>query len=96
MANMLQNAGKLMELQKQAKKIQDELSKEEIVVEKGDIRVVVTGEQKIKEFTVQGVSSKAAIEILNEAIKKSQEASAKKLQNMSGGLGGLMDMMKGM
>lgn len=94
MSNMFQNAGKIMELQKKAKAMQKELAKEEIVVEKGDFRVVITGEQKIQEFTVQGVSSKEAIDVINEAIKKSQEASAKKLQSMSGGLSGLLDAMK--
>ena len=93
--SMLQNAGKMMELQKQAKKLQQELAKQEVVVEKGDIRVVVTGEQRIKEFSVQGVSNKAVIDVLNEGLKKAQEASAKQLQQMQGGLKGLMEMMGG-
>lgn len=94
MSNMFQNAGKIMELQKKAKAMQKELAKEEITVEKGDFRVVISGEQKIKEFTVQGVSSKEAIDVINEAIKKSQEVSAKKLQSMSGGLSGLLEAMQ--
>ena len=92
MANMLQNAGKIMELQRKAKAMQKELAKEEIVVEKGDFRVVINGEQKIKEFSVQGVSSKEAIDVINEAVKKSQEVSAKKIQSM----GGLSDLLGGM
>ena len=92
MANMFQNAGKIMELQRKAKAMQKELAKEEIVVEKGDFRVVINGEQKIKEFSVQGVSSKEAIDVINEAVKKSQEMSAKKIQSM----GGLGDLLGGM
>jgi DNA-binding protein YbaB len=38
---------------------------------------------------VQGITSQEAVDALNEAIKKSQELAAKKLQQMSGGLGGL-------
>jgi DNA-binding protein YbaB len=70
--------------------MQQQLAAEEIEVVKGDIRVVISGDQKIKVFTVQGITSQEAIDALNEAIKKSQELAAKKLQQMSGGLGGLL------
>ena len=70
--------------------MQAALAEEEIRIEKGDIVVIITGDQKIKHFSVQGVTSQEAIDALNEAIKKSQELAAKKLQEMSGGLGGLM------
>ena len=49
--------------------------------------VVISGDQKIKQFSVQGVSSNEAVEVLNKAIKKSQEVAARKLQAMTGGLG---------
>lgn len=90
MANPLKSLGDLNKLRQQAKQMQDELSAEEIVVEKGDIRVVISGSQQIKQFSVQGISSQDAIEVLNEAIKKSQELAAKKLQSMTGGMGGLL------
>lgn len=93
MANPLKSLGNLNKLRKQAKQMQDELSKEEIRVEEGDIVVVITGDQKIKHFSVQGVSSEDAVKVLNKAINKSQQVAAKKLQGMSGGLGGLMDKM---
>jgi len=90
MANPLKQLGDLNKLRQQAKQMQDDLSKEEIVVEKGDIRVVISGAQVLKSFTVQGISSQDAVDVLNEAIKKSQELAAKKLQSMTGGLGGLL------
>ncbi|HNQ16614.1 MAG TPA: YbaB/EbfC family nucleoid-associated protein [Candidatus Woesebacteria bacterium] len=93
MQNPLKALGDLNSLRQQAKQMQDELGKEEIVIEKGDIRVVITGDQKIKQFSVQGISSEDAIAVLNEAIKKSQELAAKKLQSMTGGLGGLLGKM---
>mgnify|MGYP001605540485 FL=1 len=79
----------------QAMTIQKQLAQEEIVVERGPIRIVISGDQKIREFTVQGVSSQEAVDALNEAIKKSQELAAKKLQEMSGGLSGLMGGLGG-
>lgn len=90
MVNPLKALGDLNQLRQQAKKMQDELSAEEIRVEEGDIVVVISGDQKIKQFSVQGVSSQEAIEVLNKAIKKSQELAARKLQDMTGGLGGML------
>jgi nucleoid-associated protein EbfC len=90
MANPLKSLGNLNKLRKQAKQMQDELKKEEIRVEEGDIVVVISGDQEIKHFSVQGVSSDDAVTVLNKAIKKSQQVAAKKLQSISGGLGGLM------
>lgn len=88
--NPLKALGDLNQLRKQAQQMQQDLAAEEIVIERGDIVVVITGDQKIKQFSVQGISSQDAIDVLNEAIKKSQELAAKKLQAMTGGLGGLM------
>ncbi|MBU0579425.1 YbaB/EbfC family nucleoid-associated protein [Patescibacteria group bacterium] len=90
MSNPLKALGNLNELRKQAKKMQQELAGEEIRIEEGDVVVVISGDQKIKHFSVQGISSQDAVDILNKAIKKSQELAAKKLQSMTGGLGGLM------
>lgn len=90
MANPFKALGDLNKLRQQAKQMQDELSQEQIRIEQGDIVVVITGDQKIVEFSVQGITSQEAIDALNKAIKKSQEVAAKKLSAMTGGLGGLM------
>jgi DNA-binding protein YbaB len=89
MANPFKALGDLNQLRQQAKKMQQELSAEEIRIEEGDIVVVISGDQKIKQFSVQGISSAEAVDVLNKAIKKSQEIAAKKLQSMTGGLGGM-------
>lgn len=92
MANPFKALGDMNQLRKQAKQMQQDLAAEEIRIEQGDIVVVISGDQKIKHFSVQGITSQDAVDALNEAIKKSQELAAKKLQGMmgSGGLGGLM------
>lgn len=90
MQNPLSKLGDLNALRQQAVQMQQQLAAEEIEVVHGDIRVVITGDQKIKVFSVQGITSQPAIDALNEAIRKSQELAAKKLQQMSGGLGGLL------
>lgn len=83
--NPLKGLGDLKKLRDQAQQIQQQLSQEEVVVEEGDIRVVISGDQKIKEFSVQGITSDQAISVINKAIKKSQELAAKKLQMMNMG-----------
>lgn len=92
MANPFKALGDMNQLRKQAKQMQQDLAAEEIRIEQGDIVVIISGDQKIKHFSVQGISSDDAVDALNEAIKKSQELAAKKLQGMmgSGGLSGLM------
>ena len=85
--NPLKGLGDMKKLRDQAMQIQQQLQQEEIVVEEGDVRVVISGDQKIKEFSVQGITSDQAIDVINKAIKKSQELAAKKLQQMSMGMG---------
>jgi DNA-binding protein YbaB len=84
--NPLKGLGDLKKLRDQAQQIQQQLSQEEVVVEEGDVRVVISGDQKIKEFSVQGITSDQAISVINKAIKKSQELAAKKLQMMNMGV----------
>jgi len=94
MANPFKALGDMNQLRKQAKQMQQDLAAEEIRIEQGDIMVIITGDQKIKHFSVQGITSDDAVNALNEAIKKSQELAAKKLQSMMGN-GGLAGMMGG-
>ena len=59
------------------------------------MRIVISGDQKIKELTVRGIGSDEVVNALNDAVKQSQQLAAKKLQEMSGGLGGLLGGMGG-
>jgi len=88
--NIMSQLGDLNKLRKQAKQMQQELAAEEITVEEGDISVVIAGDQKIKDVSVQGIHSEDLVNVLNKAIKQSQEIAAKKLQQMTGGLGGML------
>jgi DNA-binding protein YbaB len=90
MNNPLKALGDLNQLRKQAKQMQQDLAAQQINLEEGDIRIVITGDQRIVELSVQGISSPEVIDMLNRAIKKSQELAARKLQEMTGGLGGML------
>lgn len=82
--------GDLKKMRDQALQIQRQLAAEEVVVEEQGVKVVISGDQKIKALKVQGISNQILVDVLNKAIKKSQEIAAKKLQEMSGGLSGLL------
>ena len=90
MFNPFQGLGDLKKMRDQAMAIQRELQAEEITVNKNGVNVIITGDQKIKSIQTNGKSDNDIKEAVNEAVKKSQEVAAKKLQSMGGGLGGLL------
>ena len=90
MFNPLKNLGDLKAMRDQALQIQQALSQEQVVVEKDGVYVVMTADQKILELKIDGASVPRVKEAISEAIKKSQQVAAQKLQEMSGGLGGLL------
>ena len=93
MMNPFKQIGEIKKMRDQAMQIQRELQAEEVTVEKNGVRIVISGDQKVKELTSNGKSDNDVKEAVNEAIKKSQEVAARKLQQMGGGLGGLLGGM---
>ncbi|MDZ7785705.1 MAG: YbaB/EbfC family nucleoid-associated protein [Candidatus Saccharibacteria bacterium] len=84
----------------QAKKLQKELKKMVIEVEKGEgaVKVAITGEQKIKKISIDPESvnlddiselERWVEEAVKEAIAESQKVAAEKMQPMMGMLGDL-------
>ena len=90
MFNPFGQIGELKKMREEAMKIQRELQAEEIGIDKRGVHVLITGDQKIKSIQTNGKSDDDIKEAVNEAVKKSQEVAAKKLQAMGGGLGGLL------
>ena len=90
MFNQFKSLGDLKSMRDQAVKMQQILSAETVVVEKNGVRVVMSGDQKIKELTIDGKDDWRVKEAIAEAIKKSQEIAAQKLTEISGGLQGLL------
>lgn len=82
--------GQLKQIRDQAVQMQKQLDDEVIEVEDSGIRVVITGSQKIQTLTIDGQYQERVVKVINDAIKKSQQVAAKKLQEMSGGLKGLL------
>ncbi|HSX40899.1 MAG TPA: YbaB/EbfC family nucleoid-associated protein [Candidatus Saccharimonadales bacterium] len=90
MMNPFGQLGELKKMRDQAMQIQKQLQAEEIEVEKHGVVVVISGDQKIRKLNTNDKGDDDIKDAVNEAIKKSQEVAAKKLSQMSGGLGGLL------
>ncbi len=90
MFNPLKGLGDLKAMRDQAMAIQKQLSGELIEVVKNNIKIVITGDQKVQSIKRDEQEDWQMVEAVNEAIKKSQEVAAKKLSEMSGGLQGLL------
>ena len=90
MFNPLKSFGDLKKLREQAMEMQRQLEAEEIELNKNGVHVKMTGNQKIKELVIDGQEDNRLAQVLNEALKKSQEIAAKKLAQMGGGLQGLL------
>ncbi|PIS15058.1 hypothetical protein COT63_01945 [Candidatus Shapirobacteria bacterium CG09_land_8_20_14_0_10_38_17] len=86
MFNSLKQLGNLRQLQKQAKEIQRQLANEEVEVEENGVRVVVSGEQRIKKllFEKENISPLVVMEAINRALGKAQQLAAKKLMGKVG------------
>ena len=86
----IKQMGELKKMRDQAIQIQKQLQQEKIEIDENGIHVIITGDQKIQLLEIDGSQNLRVLEILNKALKKSQEAAAKKMQEMSGGLSGLL------
>jgi DNA-binding protein YbaB len=90
MFDKVKQLANLKKMRDQAMAIQKQLAQEEIVIEEDNIKIVITGDQKLKSLEIDGLTNERVLELINKAIKKSQEVAARKLAEMSGGLSGLL------
>jgi len=90
MFDKVKQLGELKKMRDQAVKIQKELKKEKIEIEEAGVKVVVSGNQEIQLLEVDGEEEERIKRTVNQALKKSQKVAAKRLQQMSGGLKGLL------
>ncbi len=73
-------------MRKQAMAIQQALESEEFEVTQGNVRVVITGNQNVKVVEIDGLPNEDFKRAINDAIKRSQQAAAGKLAELSKGL----------
>lgn len=90
MFDKVKQLAQLKKMRDQAMAIQKQLAAEEIEIFEDNIRIVISGDQKIKLLEIDGLTNERVVEMINKAIKKSQEMAARKLAEMSGGLSGML------
>lgn len=95
MFNPFGQIGEIKKMREQAMAMQRQLQQEIVEVSKRGVYVKISGDQKIVEIKSNDKSDDDIKEAINEAIKKSQEVAAKKLSQMTGGLGGLGSLLGG-
>jgi DNA-binding protein YbaB len=86
--------GELAKMRQKAMALQKELEKIVETVEKKGWTVSVTGDQKVRYIKRDGEDLDELVEAINEAMKKVQKESAKKMMEMGGGLSGLLGGLK--
>ncbi|MDO8269538.1 MAG: YbaB/EbfC family nucleoid-associated protein [Candidatus Levybacteria bacterium] len=86
MINPFKQAAELKKLRDQANAIQKELAQIEVEAEKGRVKIVMTGDMKVKSVEINGEEMRDAKDAINEAVDKAQKKSAQKMQQMGGGL----------
>ena len=83
MMNPFKMLGDVNAMRKQAAQIQAALEQEEFEVVQGNVRVLITGNQNVKSVEIDGVPNENMKRAMNDAIKKSQQAAAGKLAELS-------------
>lgn len=82
--------GDLKKLRDEAMKIQKELATIVVTATRGRVSVELSADMKVKSFKMNDEEMKDAVDALNEALDKAQKKAAGKMQEMGGGLGGLL------
>ena len=93
MFDKIKQLNELRKMRSQAMELQKELEKIKESAERGGMRVVVTGDQKVSFIEIDGQERMDLVELINEAMKKVQKEAAKKMLEMGGGLSGLLGKM---
>lgn len=83
MFNPFKALGDVNQMRKQALQIQQALEAESFEVTKGNVRIVLTGNQNVQTVEIDGIPNDDMKQAINEAIKKSQQAAAMKLAEIS-------------
>lgn len=89
----MKQVGELNKMRQEAKALQKELEKIVTTLDKNEWVVSVAGDQKIRYIKKDGEDLEDLTDLINQAMKKVQKESAKKMMEMGGGLSGLLGGM---
>jgi DNA-binding protein YbaB len=83
MFNPFKSLGDMNEMRAKAQEMQQKLAQQRVVVDRDGVHIVMTGDQHILEFSQNNASNDQIMDVLNEAIMKSQQVAAMQLQSMA-------------
>jgi DNA-binding YbaB/EbfC family protein len=104
MANPLGMMKKAAAMQRQMKKMQKQLAKRTVEVKNGMVTVIAAGDMTIKKITIdpEAIETKSLQQVekmiagaVNSGLDSAKKMAGAEMSNMSGGLGGLADMLGG-
>jgi len=81
---MFDKLKELNDLRKQAKKMQEMLQEEVLVVEKGSVKIKIRGDMEVEWVEVDGEQKKELTQAFNAAIKEAQKIAAQKMRGQMG------------
>lgn len=102
MADMFKMMKQASSMKKQMKKIQKELEKFTAEGQNGNVKVIVTGDMAVKsvEIDVEALDpskqdrlQRMIVTAVNNALRNAKKQAGSEMAKMSGGLGGLSDML---
>jgi nucleoid-associated protein EbfC len=107
MANMMKMVSQAATMRKQMKRMQKELAKQtvEVTSNNGKVTVVARGDMSIKEIRIDPSAiqdlaldrlEKVIVTTVNSTLNAAKKTAGTEMSKMSGGLGGLSDMLGGM
>ena len=82
----IKGLGDINKLRQQAMTMQKNLSAQVITVDENGVHIEITGDQRILKLEIQGIANEVLNDVLNKAIRKSQELAAQELMKVSGGM----------
>lgn len=82
MFNPLKGLGDMGNMLKYGQALRSAVLKEEIVVEKDGVRVVLRGDQQVKEVVIDGILDNRVADAINEAVRKTQELAASHMKEI--------------
>lgn len=83
MFNPFKSLGDMNEMRQKAQQMQQQLATQRVVVDRDNVHIVMTGDQHVIEFSQNGATNDQILDVLNEAIMKTQQIAAMQLQSMA-------------
>ena len=76
------------------RQLQNDIAKQRFTVEENGVKVVVSGDMKVRELEIDTDNMDRVVDVINKAMKEAQETVGKRMQEEMGGLQSLLGNLK--